>query len=138
MRILSVHRAEIQGAPCNLPSNAWSKPIARYASQPQPGSNSRTKGEIPSTHLRCPCLAPSHMHNAMHCRHLTGCCFRRVLRFRGQRGFSRPNCHPHPQPQNSLLRTFRLQPGLEWKFLLRRTWSGAKLLPLQFPGLSLP
>ena len=31
---------------------------------------------------------------------------------------------PHPQPQNSLLMIFRLQPGLEWKFLLRRTWSG--------------
>ena len=45
---------------------------------------------------------------------------------------------PHPQPQNSLLRIFRLKPGLEWKFLLRRTWSGQKLLPLQFPELSLP
>ena len=45
---------------------------------------------------------------------------------------------PHPQPQSSLLRIFRLQPGLEWKFLLRRTWSGQKLLPLQFPGLSIP
>ena len=45
---------------------------------------------------------------------------------------------PHPPPQNSLLRIFRLQPGLERKFLLRRTWSGQKLLPLQFPGLSLP
>ena len=32
------------------------------------------------------------------------------------------NFDPHPQPQNSLLRIFRLQPGLEWKFLLRRTW----------------
>ena len=45
---------------------------------------------------------------------------------------------PHPQPQSSLLRIFRLQPGLEWKFLPRRTWPGQKLLPLQFPGLSLP
>ena len=38
------------------------------------------------------------------------------------------------QPQNSLLRIFRLQPGLERNFLLKRTWSGRKLLPLQFPG----
>ena len=45
---------------------------------------------------------------------------------------------PHPQPQSSLLRIFRLQPGLEWKFLLSRTWSGQKLLPLQFPRLSRP
>ena len=37
------------------------------------------------------------------------------------RHFKRSNSHPHPQPQNSLLRIFRLQPGLEWKFLLRRT-----------------
>ena len=37
-----------------------------------------------------------------------------------------------------LLRIFRLQPGPEWKSLLRRTWSGQKLLPLQFRGLSLP
>ena len=44
---------------------------------------------------------------------------------------------PHLQPQNSLLRIFRLQPGLEWKLLLRRTWSGQKLLPMQFPELSL-
>ena len=29
--------------------------------------------------------------------------------------------HPHSQPQNSSLRIFRRQPGLEWKFLLRRT-----------------
>ena len=28
---------------------------------------------------------------------------------------------------------FCLQPGLEWKFLLRRTWSGQQLLSLQFP-----
>ena len=28
---------------------------------------------------------------------------------------------PQPQQQNSLLRIFRLQPGLEWKFSLRRT-----------------
>ena len=48
------------------------------------------------------------------------------------------NFHPHPQPQSSLLRIFRLQPGLKWKFLLRRIWSGQKPLPLQFPGLSLP
>ena len=45
---------------------------------------------------------------------------------------------PNPQPQISLLRIFRLQPGLKWRFSLRRTWSGQKLLPLQFPGLSLP
>ena len=37
-----------------------------------------------------------------------------------------------------LSKDFCLQPGLGWKFLLRRTWSGEKLLPLQFPGLSLP
>ena len=30
---------------------------------------------------------------------------------------------------------FRLRPGLEWKFLLRRTWPGQKPFPLQFPGL---
>ena len=29
------------------------------------------------------------------------------------------------------LRIFRRQPGLKWKFLLRRTWSGQTLLPLQ-------
>ena len=45
---------------------------------------------------------------------------------------------PHPQPQSSLLRIFRLQPGVVWKFLLRRTCSEQKLLPLQFPALSLP
>ena len=45
---------------------------------------------------------------------------------------------PHPQPQISLLRIFCLRPGLGWKFLLRRTWSGQKRLPLQFPGLSFP
>ena len=39
---------------------------------------------------------------------------------------------PHRQPH------FRLKPGFEWKFLLRRTWLRQKLLPLQFPGLSLP
>ena len=42
---------------------------------------------------------------------------------------------PHPQPQNSLLRIFRLQPDLEQKFSLRRTCSGRKLA--SFPGLSL-
>ena len=52
--------------------------------------------------------------------------------------FMKINFHPHPQPQNSLPRIFRLQPDLERKFLLRRTWSGQKLLPLQFPRLSLP
>ena len=62
-----------------------------------------------------------------------------------ERGPKRPqkctivdNFDPHPQPQNSLLRAFRLQPGLEWKCFLRRTWLGQKLLSLQFPGLSLP
>ena len=34
-----------------------------------------------------------------------------------------------PQPQSSLVRIFRLQPGLERKFLLRRTWSGTKIAP---------
>ena len=32
---------------------------------------------------------------------------------------------------------FRLQPSFEWTFLLRRTRSAQKLLPLQFPRLSL-
>ena len=45
---------------------------------------------------------------------------------------------PHPHTKNSLLKDFCLRPGLEWKFLLRRTWSGQKLRPLQFPGVSLP
>ena len=35
------------------------------------------------------------------------------------------NLTPHPNPRISyLLRIFRLRSGLEWKFLLRRTWSG--------------
>ena len=33
---------------------------------------------------------------------------------------------------------FYLQPGLERKFLLMRTWSGQKLCPLQYTGLPLP
>ena len=42
------------------------------------------------------------------------------------------NFHPLPQPQNSLLRIFHPQPGLERKFLLRRIWSGQKLLHCSF------
>ena len=42
-----------------------------------------------------------------------------------------------PNPR-FLSKDFCLQPGLEGKFLLRRTRSGQKLFPLQFPGLSLP
>ena len=45
---------------------------------------------------------------------------------------------PRPQPQKILTNDFCRQPGLEWKFLQRRTWSGQKPLPLQFPGLALP
>ena len=41
-------------------------------------------------------------------------------------------------PESLYTEDFCLQPGLEWKFLLRRTWLGQKLLPLQSPGLSLP
>ena len=37
-----------------------------------------------------------------------------------------------------LTKDFRLQPGLDWKFLLRRAWSEQKLFSLQFPELSLP
>ena len=45
---------------------------------------------------------------------------------------------PHPQPQKSLLRTFRLQPSLEGKFfLIKENLVGAKLLHCKFPGLSL-
>ena len=39
---------------------------------------------------------------------------------------------PNPNP-DFLTKDFCLQPGLERIFLLRRTWSGQKLLPLQFP-----
>ena len=53
-------------------------------------------------------------------------------------GSQDPILTPTPQPRNSSLRIFcLLQPGLEWAFLLRRTWSGQKLLPRQFAGLSL-
>ena len=45
---------------------------------------------------------------------------------------------PTPQLQIFISKDFCLQPGLEWKFLPRRTWSGQELPPLQFPGLSLP
>ena len=48
--------------------------------------------------------------------------------------FSQP---PPPTPE-FLTKHFCLQPGLGWKFLLRRAWSGQKLPPLQFPRLSLP
>ena len=56
--------------------------------------------------------------------------------------FGGPNVPP-PLPTSdfqvtSLVRIFRLQQGLEWRCLLRRTWSGQKLFQLQFPGLSLP
>ena len=44
---------------------------------------------------------------------------------------------PTPTPE-FLTKDFRLQPRLEWNFLLRRTWSVQKLLALQFPGRSLP
>ena len=54
------------------------------------------------------------------------------------RNFWGSNFGPHPQPQISLLRIFCLRPGLGWKFLTMRTWSGQKRLPLQFPGLSFP
>ena len=47
--------------------------------------------------------------------------------------------------QNPLCRNLSLTtkdfcppPALGWKFLLRRTWSEQKVLPPQFPGLSLP
>ena len=43
---------------------------------------------------------------------------------------------PPPPTPEFLSKNFCLQPGLQWKVLLRRTWSGQKLLPLQFPGLS--
>ena len=45
--------------------------------------------------------------------------------------------YPHPPTPEFLSKDVCLQPG-QWKFLLRRTWSDQKLLPLQFPGLSLP
>ena len=45
---------------------------------------------------------------------------------------------PPPPTPEFLSKDFCLRPGLEWKFLLRRTWSGQKLLPLRFPGLPLP
>ena len=45
---------------------------------------------------------------------------------------------PHPQPWTSLVRISVCNQSLGWKFLLRITWSGQKLLPLQFPGHSLP
>ena len=44
---------------------------------------------------------------------------------------------PPPAPE-FLSKDFCLHPGLKWKFLLRRIWLGQKLLPLQFPELSLP
>ena len=43
---------------------------------------------------------------------------------------------PRPPTPEFLSKDFCLQPGLEWKFLPRRTWLGPKLLPPQFPGLS--
>ena len=47
------------------------------------------------------------------------------------------NSHPPSQPRIPLW-GFLSATGLERKFLLRRIWSGQRLLPLQFPGLSLP
>ena len=48
-----------------------------------------------------------------------------------------PISTPNPTLQ-FLCKDFYVQPGLGRKFLVRRTWSGQKLLPLQFPGLLLP
>ena len=45
---------------------------------------------------------------------------------------------PPPPTPDFLSKDFCLQPGLGWKLLLRKTWSGQKMLPLQFPGLSHP
>ena len=45
---------------------------------------------------------------------------------------------PPPPTPDFLSKDFCLQPGLEWKFLLSRTWLGRKLLPLQFRALPLP
>ena len=46
---------------------------------------------------------------------------------------------PSPPTPEFLSKDFCLQPGFEWKLLLRRTCCrGKNLLPLQFPGLSLP
>ena len=44
---------------------------------------------------------------------------------------------PPPNPE-LLTKDFCLEPDLEWIFLQRRTWLGQKLLPQEFPGLSLP
>ena len=41
------------------------------------------------------------------------------------------NLHPHPQPQNSLLRILRLQPRLEWKSLTKENLVGAKTAHLE-------
>ena len=43
---------------------------------------------------------------------------------------------PPPMPEFLLSKDFRLQPNLECKFLLRRTWSGQKPLPQDFQSLS--
>ena len=53
-----------------------------------------------------------------------------------QGSFLRIEFWPPPPALDFLSQDFCLQPRLEWKFLLRRTWSGQKLLLLQFPGSS--
>ena len=45
---------------------------------------------------------------------------------------------PPPPTPEFLAKDFPSATKSRTKFLLRRTWSGQKLLPLQFPGLSLP
>ena len=62
-------------------------------------------------------------------------------RYRGCRSYSHTSratlsTKPPRTLSKPLTKDFRLQPGLERKFFLRRTWSGQKLLPLQFPALS--
>ena len=47
-----------------------------------------------------------------------------------------PILTPTPNPR-APYKDFCLQPGLKCKFLLRRSWSGQKLLTLQFSGLPL-
>ena len=52
-------------------------------------------------------------------------------------GVSKSVSQPTPTP-DFLSEDFCLQPGLEWQFLLRRTLSGQKRLPLQIPGHFFP
>ena len=49
----------------------------------------------------------------------------------------RINFWPPPPTPEFLSKDFCLEPGFGRKFLLRRTWSGRRLLPLQLPWLSL-